>query len=295
MSVYTPRTKLALVTVSAVLAILILQLSAATAEAQAPPVAGPSQPPLRIMVNESTYKLKVYSDGAVKPFYAATAIIEIPQLEASTKLSLELNAESTATKNSSRTLVSLKGLVEGAEVKAEHFSLIVRLRGGYNIREGTGSFTMSGHVSLENRTGKGSLELEQLTIKIPSHGKGEIIVDAIVQGFNFKPNASRAMTPDEINRRLRAKGLDYFRVEEIGAVLAAGNKTRIHFKASLDLYKMLERARENGLSEADAEKIKKLIEAKYTIKGVFSMALEARAEPGEARLSYNYNSSSQGE
>ncbi len=218
-------------------------------------------------VIEAEQKIIVYSDGAIQPVYKLVAELRSAEELGIVDFYFRARGSYDGKTDYSEYSYRVNGVFPG-QTTSEPFSFTLSAELNFNYRgRGEGILDLVGFIIAENKTEKYrvdfSISMEQTgnTVKL----SGEVIVpqDLVESGEEPKPLPSI----EEINRQLASRGFGYIRVDSIGFDVLAGERIRIRGEATIDLDEMIETAIANGLSQDNAEEVKKFLQNEYRVSG----------------------------
>lgn len=249
--------------------------------------------PVRVEVRNSTFKVLVYGDGAVQPVYHLDMTVYVPGgTNSSGKLVLSYEGRYTGSEET--TAVKGSGSIELPEPAGKPGVLTIEASGSYHYSSGSGSFAMQGYVVLPGDEGESRVDIEKLEAAIDG-SKIVVTADIVAPSKTVEGEGQEVPTVDEINEQLASQGIDYIRVEELGAIMQQGGRVKLHIRASIDVDRAIAAAKTMGLSESDAEAVKSLMSAELSLQGEFRLSMTAKAEGERFTLDLSYSSRSSGD
>ena len=280
---------------------LIASASVLLALALAAASASDGQQMVNFRVEEAKLKLVIHPDGSVQPIYHLRALVELPR-EAMIKLrKLEATAvyNSVFKKDQSSSELTGRLHVESDEDMGEGGKLKVVLKSSYSFEKGIGAATLSGYAELVDREKHETKRYTLERLVLESNEKGKIVVSLsliVPRDVVSDMEGGKAPTPDEINQQLRASGIDYITVEELGASLIAGGRAKVTARATIDLARMLDRlVASGGLTREEADKLMKLLYSDYRIEGSSDLNLDFNVYRGYISADIAYKSTARGD
>ena len=282
-----------------VLAVILVAASMVAEAAQ--PVNAPPVPRLGFNVSKAVLELLVYPDGSVQPRYSLRASMSLGDTDVSGSLSL--SSMGMYTGNASKSEATANVSIRGLDIdKAVTLSLEVMHR--YQFKGGNGHAVLTAVAEYAENGHRYSLKLDELSIDLVD-GKNAVVSIQVTLSKELleklieesKEKGGKLPTVDEINKKLSENGFGYIRVKEIEYADIEGGAKKLRAKIVIDIDGMLRAARANGLSEKDAEALKKLLTAPYRVEGRGRLSLSLKTVPGEkhAYLSLTYEASSRGD
>ena len=249
--------------------------------------------PVRVEVHNSIFKLLVYDDAAIQPVYNLDMTIYVPEGTGSSG-KLALSYEGRYTGSEETTIVKGSGSIILPEPVDKPGVLAIEVSGGYQYNSGSGSFVMQGYIVLPGDDSELRFDIERLEATIEG-SKIVVVADVVAPSKTVEGDGQEVPTADEINRQLASQGVDYIRVEELGAIMQQGDRVKLHIRASIDVDKAIAVAKTMGLSDSDAKAVKRLMSAELGLQGEFRVSMTVEAEGKRLTWDLSYSSKSSGD
>jgi len=249
--------------------------------------------PVRVEVHNSIFKLLVYDDAAIQPVYNLDMTIYVPEGTGSSG-KLALSYEGRYTGSEETTIVKGSGSIILPEPVDKPGVLAIEVSGGYQYNSGSGSFVIQGYIVLPGDDSELRFDIERLEATIEG-SKIVVVADVVAPSKTVEGDGQEVPTADEINRQLASQGVDYIRVEELGAIMQQGDRVKLHIRASIDVDKAIAVAKTMGLSDSDAKAVKRLMSAELGLQGEFRVSMTVEAEGKRLTWDLSYSSKSSGD
>ena len=273
---------------------LLLILLPLVVKAQTGMPSAPIRAQAQLIVENATFKILIYPDGAIKPVYTAQAILEAAQPNSLPEnLTITVVMKSTIDENEYYNLLSVKAsILLSNESFREDQKAIGRLYGVTNFNNGNGVFSLIGNFSLL-KNGLQSFLVDIKAINITQH---DIYYLTLAVKLHIEGVKRQYTVPSlkEVRSQLASMGITYVDIRELD-VRQDGDVVDVSIVVDINIDEMLRKAVEQGAAQSDVEKIRSLLEEPYSVRGNMHGSLEYYATGKRVEFSLEYESRMQGD
>ncbi len=273
---------------------LLLILLPLVVRAQTGMPSAPIQAQAQLIVENATFRILVYPDGAIKPVYTARAILEAVQPNSLPEnLTVTVVMKSTIDENEYYNLLSVKAsiLLSNESFRGDQ-KAVGGLYGVTNFSNGNGVFSLIGNFSLLKDSLQSFL-IDLKSINITQHNTYYL---TLAVKLHIKGVKRQYTVPSlkEVRSQLASMGVTYVDIRELD-VRQDGDVADVSIVVDINIDEMLRKAVEQGMAQSDVEKIRSLLEEPYSIRGDMRGSLEYYAAGKRIEFSLEYESRMRGD
>jgi len=284
---------LASVLLAALLAVAPLVTYAAYAQ-QAP--SGAINP--RANVKESIMRLYVYPDGSVQPYYKLVATIDLGS-DTGLRGHLVYESRGVLKANLSRSTARLDMDISGPSIRG---SGGIGVNAGWRYRSlggGDGDASLNLLLSWWNATSRERIVVKEFRLEAQGGEKATLYLDVVAPTRLLRSALEKqgitSLTPDEVNRELQRRHIDYIRVKSLTVSMLENGTTEIKLIAEENIRAMISQAVANGMPGEDARELLRLLRSSARVSGDGQLSFRLEVSSNRATASMKYVSTDRGD